>query len=421
MKSEIEVPDGWKLIELKDIAAKEKNSFKRGPFGSSLKKEIFVSDGYKVYEQKNAIYNDFNIGNYYITGEKYLDMKDFSIKKSDLIISCSGTLGKIAIVPENFREGIINQALLKISVDEENFSVKFVRYLLESDHAQHKLIDTARGAAIKNMASMKLIKTSKILVPPLVEQQKIADVLSKVDEQIQQTEEIIEKTEELKKGLMQKLLTKGIGHIRFKQTELGEIPKEWEIKRIIECCHINKESISSSTDGGYEINYIDIASIQYPGENPDKKQIKFKNAPSRARRKVYDNNILISTVRPYLRAFTFIEKAEHNLICSTGFGVLESKEKYHPRFIYQYILSNIFLNQVLKKLVGSNYPAINNDDLKNIKIAIPSNYNEQKQIASILTGVDDQIHDNKSQLENLKQLKKGLMQDLLTGRVRVTV
>jgi len=89
--------------------------FKRGPFGGSLKKEIFVKDGYKVYEQKHAINNDFEIGEYYITEKKYNEMIAFALKPNDLIISCSGTMGRIAIVPKNIKPGIINQALLKFS------------------------------------------------------------------------------------------------------------------------------------------------------------------------------------------------------------------------------------------------------------------------------------------------------------------
>lgn len=110
---------GWKLLTLPDIVEKGKHSIKRGPFGGTLKKEIFVSQGYLVYEQKHAIHNDFDFARYYISEDKYKELEMFKVVPGDLIISCSGvTLGRIAKIPKNAKPGIINQALLKISLDK---------------------------------------------------------------------------------------------------------------------------------------------------------------------------------------------------------------------------------------------------------------------------------------------------------------
>jgi len=125
-KSELpELPDGWEWVNIDYIAKNEKNSIKRGPFGSSIKKEFFVKYGYKVYEQKNIIYNNFNLGKYYINENKFKELKDFEIKSGDIIISCSGTIGKIAIAPEHMEKGIINQALLKISLNNKIINTKY--------------------------------------------------------------------------------------------------------------------------------------------------------------------------------------------------------------------------------------------------------------------------------------------------------
>jgi restriction endonuclease S subunit len=109
-KPTIKINPIWPIVDLEAIC-----DFKRGPFGGSLKKEIFVRSGYKVYEQKHAIQNNFEIGEYYISPDKYEEMKDFALNSGDLIISCSGTMGKIAIVPNQFAPRIINQALLKLT------------------------------------------------------------------------------------------------------------------------------------------------------------------------------------------------------------------------------------------------------------------------------------------------------------------
>ncbi len=390
MKSELEVPDGWEdmpLGEILNVGTGKKNV------------QDSIENGKYPFFTRSVETQRINSWSYDCEGLFIAGEGNFSVRYYK---------GKFELH---------QRCYLLSALNEKSISMKFLQNAI-----QIKINNLIRTAVKSTVISLRkpIIEKLKILLPPFEEQQKIADILSKVDEQIDFTEKIIDKTEELKKGLMQKLLTKGIGHTKIKKTELGEMPEEWRIKKITDCCHVNKKSISSSTNENYEISYIDIASIEYPGQNPYRKQVLLKNAPSRARRRVFDNNILVSTVRPYLRSFTFIENAEENLICSTGFGVLEAKGENHPQFIYQCILSDMFLSQVAKRLVGSNYPAINNDDLKNIKIPLPSNFNEQKQIASILSKVDEQITDNKKELNHLKELKKGLMQDLLTGKVRVT-
>ena len=106
----------WKIETFGNIVSKEKHSFKRGPFGGSLTKSMFVPEGYKVYEQKHAINNNFDMGTYYIDEKKFKEMSSFKVKQGDFIISCSGTIGKIAEIPADAKEGIINQALLKITI-----------------------------------------------------------------------------------------------------------------------------------------------------------------------------------------------------------------------------------------------------------------------------------------------------------------
>ena len=100
----------WERKKLGDLCG-----FVRGPFGGSLKKNIFKPEGYAVYEQQHAIYDQFDDIRYFIDEKKFNEMKRFELNSGDLIMSCSGTMGKIAIVPENIKKGIINQALLKLT------------------------------------------------------------------------------------------------------------------------------------------------------------------------------------------------------------------------------------------------------------------------------------------------------------------
>jgi len=170
-KSNEELPKGWKYVKLENIVKKEMHSIKRGPFGSHLKKEIFVKSGYKVYEQKNAIYNDFNLGKYYIDEKKFQEMKNFELKSGDIIISCSGTIGKLAVVPDTFQSGIINQALLKITIDTNIMFIEFFLYLFK--FWMLKLEVESHGSSMGNLSSVKALKKIPILLPSLPEQKKI--------------------------------------------------------------------------------------------------------------------------------------------------------------------------------------------------------------------------------------------------------
>jgi len=167
-KPTIKIDPDWPIVELASVC-----DFKRGPFGGSLKKEIFVKSGYKVYEQKHAIQNNFEIGNYYISSDKYKEMKNFSLNAGDLIISCSGTMGKIAIVPNQFAPGIINQALLKLTPKPDKVLPLFLKTALESDTIQSSFFQNQLGVAIQNVASVKILKKIKLPLPPLDKQKQI--------------------------------------------------------------------------------------------------------------------------------------------------------------------------------------------------------------------------------------------------------
>ena len=151
----------------------------RGPFGGSLKKECFVSDGYAVYEQQHAIYDDFSNFRYFIDDTKYAELKRFSVNPGDMIMSCSGTMGKIAIVPDDAPKGVINQALLKITVGPE-VDRKYLKYCFENTVTK-QMNDNARGGAIKNVASVAELKQTMIAVPPIEAQKRLVHVLDNFD------------------------------------------------------------------------------------------------------------------------------------------------------------------------------------------------------------------------------------------------
>lgn len=178
--------------------------FVRGPFGGALKKEIFVKEGYAVYEQSHAIHRNFDSFRYYIDKEKFNELKRFEINPNDIIMSCSGTMGKFAVIPSYARKGIINQALLKLTLNK-GYELDFIKFTLEYPTNQEKLLSQSAGGAIKNVAGVGQLKEIEIFTPCLSEQQKIADCLSSLDELITAQSQKIEALKLHKKGLMQQL------------------------------------------------------------------------------------------------------------------------------------------------------------------------------------------------------------------------
>jgi type I restriction enzyme S subunit len=179
--------------------------FVRGPFGGSLKKSIFVSEGFAVYEQQHAIDNQFDDVRYFINEAKFGEMKRFELQPNDLIMSCSGTMGRVAIVPQGIKRGIINQALLKLT-PTSNISNTFLKYWMESKAFKDSLQEYSGGAAIQNVASVKILKEIKLPLPSVREQKHIVDNLQSVNLATQRHESIYRQKlaalDELKKSLL---------------------------------------------------------------------------------------------------------------------------------------------------------------------------------------------------------------------------
>ena len=164
-----EVPGSWVWCTLGDLAF-----YKKGPFGSSLTKAMFVpksNDTYKVYEQKNAIQKDNTLGSYFITKEKYDSLIGFAIQPYDIIVSCAGTIGETYVLPQNSQEGIINQALMLIrlySREIEQFYLLYFDFILKEEAYKE-----SKGTAIKNIPPFDVLKGFRIPLPPISEQQRI--------------------------------------------------------------------------------------------------------------------------------------------------------------------------------------------------------------------------------------------------------
>lgn len=187
----IENEKGWITSTIDNVCS----SIIRGPFGSALKKEFFVnkdSSTYKVYEQKNAINKNAFIGTYYIPKEMYYSLSRFEVFPNDIIMSCSGTIGELFIIPNGAEKGIINQALLKFTLNKK---IKQEYFLFMMDLMKLKL--DVKGCGIQNIGSVKYIKNTMFGLPPLPLQQQFASKIEAIEKQKELIKKSIKETEDL--------------------------------------------------------------------------------------------------------------------------------------------------------------------------------------------------------------------------------
>ena len=173
------LPKSWQVKTLGEVLSSDKHAMKRGPFGSSLKKEFFVDSRIRAFEQYNPINQDSDWKRYFIAQEKFKELESFKAGAGDLLISCSGTLGKILELPQNVEMGIINQALLKIRLDNTQILNGYFVHLFNSPNMQRIILENTIGSAIQNIASVKVLKQIKIPIPPLEIQRQIVAILER--------------------------------------------------------------------------------------------------------------------------------------------------------------------------------------------------------------------------------------------------
>ena len=204
---------------------------------------------------------------------------------------------------------------------------------------------------------------------------------------------------------------------------IGDIPEHWKVKRLKYCISINDETLSETTDEDFEINYVEIGDVNYLTGISNFTTYSFKEAPSRARRIVKDGDVIVSTVRTYLKAISTVKIPIENLIVSTGFAVLRRKS-IESGFLGYFTLSPFFINETISNSVGVSYPAINSSYIGEFLIALPDK-NEQTVIATYLdrkTAEIDHIIANKQKLIALyEEEKQTIINQAVTRGVDKTV
>ena len=371
------------------------------------------------------------------------------IRENDVLITGVGTLGKVYVVKAKdefyFKDGNI----IWLQWKRKNSSL-LLKLFFETNIVIDQIFGNSGGSTVATYTISNAKKTKIPLPPTIKEQQRIANALSDVDSLIANLEKLIDKKKNIKQGAMQQLLTgkkrlPGFGldertgsrptderrkecHSErsakreveessgYKMTELGMIPTDWEVKTLNELCECNRSSTLSLPK---EFVYVDLESV-CQGKLLKRQIVKACDAPSRAQRFFEKDDILYQTVRPYQKNNLKVDFDAKNYIASTGYAVLHSKESLlNCDYLYQYIHTDRFVDVVMDNCSGTSYPAINPKTLMTFEIIVPSSIEEQTAIANVLSDMDTEISALETKLAKYRTLKTGMMQQLLTGKIRL--
>ncbi len=393
------IPENWEVVPLNNLVYRPLayGVLKPGEYEDNGVYMLRIQD----IKTKNIDYKSL----FRIPKSLDLEFKRTKLKEGDLILSLVGTIGKVLKINNKLAGANVTRAFGVIGIKEKE-SVDYIEQYLSSHFMQKWIQDQSKGNAQK-VLNIENIKKMPIIYPTLEEQKKIADILSTVDKKIAFVEENINATEELKKGLMQKLLTEGIGHTEFKDSELGTIPESWEILKLSEICKIKMGQSPKSES--YNENNIGLPLIQGNADIKNRKTLP-RTYTSDITKKCEIGDIIM-TVRAPVGA---IAKSYHNACIGRGVCAITPEEDND--FLYHFLVG--YEDKWDKLSQGSTFTAVNRNDIKNIKLSYPL-LEEQKQIAEILSTVDNKLENLKEKKQYFEELKKGLMQKLLTGEVRV--
>ena len=402
-----EIPEDWEIKKIKDVCSiirgNEPGSKSYNNSGKGYK-FIRVSDVSK--KVLKSVFVDSNPN------------KLIFCNKNDVLLVLDGVPG---VVAKDF-EGAISSGIRIIKPKTNKICNNFLFYILQHRDVQIIIENYTKGTTIKH--ANNAVDYINIPLPSLPEQQKIAAILSTADDEIQKVDEQVAMTEQIKKGLMQKLLTRGIGHTKFKMTKIGEIPEEWDTFGLGEIF----KTITGTTPSTKVKDYWHGGTIEWLTPKdlnklnntitlpPSERKVTEKALKENNLNILPENSILISTRAPVGYVGINNTKITFNQGCK---GLVPLNRDVSFPFFYAYYLKSktTFLNSLS---TGSTFKELSKEGLDDVVVPLPP-LPEQQKIGEILSTVDNKLELLGNKREKLNVLKKGLMNDLFTGKVRVKV
>lgn len=393
----LELPEGWFCSRIGQYTtrvqygiSKSMNNEQNGP--PILRMNNLDGEGFL----------DLNVLKYVDISEE--EIEKYSLEKGDILfnrVNSVELVGKTSIVGNSNLNLVFASYLIRVNVNDQKLLPNYLNYYMNSFLGKKEINRNLRRASGQANINAQELKSMIILVPPLREQHKIIFILSNVDEIIQKTQQLIDQLQLLKKGLTQRLFTEGIGHTEFQETRLGRIPEEWEIVPFTKIITTPRRKV----DFLNQSEYLDEGKYPIVDQGQD-----FIAGYSNDKEKVYRGNLPVIIFGDHTRIFKYID---FPFICGAqGTKVLlPNITRIKPLYCY-YILSNLRI----KSQGYSRHYRILKEQL--IKVPKPE---EQNRISFILKNVDDKIENEIEYVLKLKDIKKGLMQHLLTGKKRIPI
>ena len=350
------------------------------------------------------------------------------VKKGDIVVN--KLLAWMGAIGLSEYDGVTSPAY-DILRPHQQINGKFFHYLFRTPLCLSEFKKNSRGIMdMRLRLYFEELGNIYIPFPSYPEQQQIAQFLddktAKIDQAVDLAEKQIALLKEHKQILIQNAVTRGLNpDVPLKDSGvewIGQVPEHWDVKKLKFVSKINQHTLPENTNGSLSIKYVDIGSVSFENGIEKVENFSFKNAPSRARRLANKGDIVVSTVRTYLKAITMVKEEYQDCIFSTGFAVVTSNECLKDSFFELYAKSDAFTEQVSVSSKGMSYPAINSTDLSNLWITVPP-LSEQQQIADYLdtqtTKINQAIALKTAHIEKLKEYKRVLINDVVTGKVRV--
>lgn len=401
---------------------------KIGPFGSQLRKEEMVEHGLKVYGQENVISDDWTLGERRISLSKFRALSSCELEPGDLVVSMMGTAGKCAVFPGDAERGIMDSHLLRIQPNLALVHRDYFAIALQADNVIGRQVAAMSHGSIMAGLSSKIVKRFKVPLPPVREQPKIVEILRALDTAIHETEAIIAKLKAVKQGLLHDLLTRGIdanGELRppqaeaphlYKESPLGWIPKEWDFAPLVSKIDFPEGQVDPRRTPFRD--WVLVAP-----DHVESGTGRFLSAATAAEQQAISGkyvfeagDVIYSKIRPYLRKAVLVSA---NGLCSADMYPLRPKAGVNSRYLLAVVLGDQFSRFSESVSMRSGFPKINRSEMAEFSSGWPSS-DEQARIAEVLTEADAKQVFAEEEHQKLKLLKSALMDDLLTGRVRVT-
>jgi type I restriction enzyme S subunit len=419
-----EIPKSWEVVELgNEIEIKHGYAFIGSGFTQEENENILLSPG--NFESNGGIKFDWKKQKYFrgtVPHEFVLKENDLLVAMTDLTKSCV-ILGSPAIIPDSEFNYLHNQRLGLINIiNNQRLTKTYLFHYFNYSIYRDYLRSCATGTTVSH-TSPKTIYQVKLLLPPLKEQQKIAEILNTVDDKIELIDQQIAQAQSLKKGLMQRLLTKGIGHTEFKDSPLGEIPKSWEVVKVEDISNTITKGASPKWQG-YE--YQSSGMLFVTSENvrdglldiskPKFLPLEFNQKVKKSRLK--NGDILINIVGASIGRSCMYNSDFEFANINQAICLLRIESPLLSKYILYYLQGEETIKRLLDAQNGSARQNLSLTDIRKFKFAIPPE-EEQSKAIEIFNSISEKLEVLSEKKGQTQWLKKGLMQQLLTGRVRI--